>query len=144
MSGRKAKKQKTEDNSHAIESASGKKTAPMKLVRTMWGILDGTPEEEPKWEPLFKRLHEEGYSAVESCVGPFFPWPSNIKLWQSLRKKYSLEWIAQVHTCGYPVGSRLVKDHIESFRKFGKKKKKRFLMMLVLVLKRNLRNELGF
>jgi len=120
----KAKKQKTEHNSDQ-SAASGQKPK-MKLVRTMWGILDGDKSEEYTWEPLFKRLHEEGYSAIEACVGPFFPWNSNVKLWQSLRKKYDLEWIAQVHTCGYPVSSRIVKDHIESFRKYGN-------LMLILI-----------
>lgn len=33
--------------------------------------------------------------------------------------KHGFEFVGQIHTCGYPVASRKVKDHVESFRQLG-------------------------
>jgi hypothetical protein len=79
--------------------------------------------DEQRWDSLFKRLHDEGYAGIETPIGPFFPFQSNIELFLSLRNKYNLEWICQVHTCGYPLSSRLVADHVNSLRQFVRQAK---------------------
>jgi len=88
----------------------------LKLLRTMWGVLDFAKPEEYSWEPLFKRLKEEGYAGIEIPFGPFFPFQSNPKLAKELLQKYNLEVVGQVHTCSYPISSYKVSDHLDFFK----------------------------
>jgi len=87
----------------------------LKLVRSMWGVLE--PEPNPNsWSSLFDKLKMEGYSAIECPVGPYFGFRGYENLFKELLKKYGFEYVAQVHTCGYPVSSNKVEDHLSHFR----------------------------
>jgi len=94
------------------------------LIRTLWGILDNTQTQDPiHWERIFEKLKSEGYSGVETSVGPFFPFAGKEDILKSLLKKYDMSLVSQVHTCGYPVSSRKVEDHVASFRKYVREAK---------------------
>jgi len=95
----------------------------LKLVRTMWGIFDFQKPEPYLWDLTFKKLKEEGYEAIEFAVGPLNCFGSNKALFEELRKKYGFEVIGQIHTCGYPITTRKVEDHIKSFRELIKEAK---------------------
>eukprot|EP00026_Physarum_polycephalum_P013364 Phypoly_transcript_13757.p1 GENE.Phypoly_transcript_13757~~Phypoly_transcript_13757.p1 ORF type:complete len:311 (+),score=51.99 Phypoly_transcript_13757:93-1025(+) len=88
----------------------------LKLIRALWGVLDAAHQTPASWEPLFEKLKGEGYQGLEFCVGPFNPFSSNKALFNELRAKYQFDFIAQIHTCGYPVASHKVEDHLESFK----------------------------
>lgn len=96
----------------------------LRLTRTMWGIFDFARPEPHNWEPTFRRLKEEKFGAIECCVGPFDCFQSNQALALELLKKYNLDCIRQVHTCGYPIQSRKVEDHINSFKEMVFESKK--------------------
>jgi hypothetical protein len=49
-------------------------------------------------------------------VGPFNVFSSNKKLAKELLAKHGLVSVCQIHTCGYPIGSFAVEDHLASFR----------------------------
>lgn len=95
----------------------------VRLVRTMWGVLDFTKPEPHTWEPLFQRLQKEKFTAIEAAVGPFDCFASNQRLAKELMQKYDIECIRQVHTCGYPISSRHVADHVRSFRELASEAK---------------------
>jgi len=79
---------------------------------------------EPEtWDPLFAKLKAEGFVGIECCVGPFFPFKGHEGRFKELLGKYQFDWIAQIHTCGYPITSRKISDHLSSLRKFVKEGK---------------------
>lgn len=88
----------------------------IKLVRTMWGILDGTDPHPEQWEGVFQKIVSEGFEAIEFCAGPFNCFQADKARYHELVKKYNLTAIAQVHTCGYPIKTHKVEDHVNSFR----------------------------
>jgi len=95
----------------------------LKLVRTMWGVLDFTKPDPSSWRDLFVKLTSEGFQGIESPIGPLNPFSSNKTLFEQLREEFHFEWIAQIHTCNYPVCSRKVEDHLQSFRELVKEAK---------------------
>jgi len=95
----------------------------LKLIRTMWGIFDAAHHVPYSWEPVFRKLKEEGYEGIEFCVGPFNPFAINRQLFAELLQKYNFEFIAQIQTCGYPLSSHQVADHIASFKSLAQEAK---------------------
>jgi len=73
----------------------------MKLVmaKTMWGV-DGSDEEE-KWESIFQRVKEDGYTMIE-CTAPFSfgGSPERGEKFATLAAKHGLRIICQIHSTG--------------------------------------------
>jgi len=92
----------------------------LKLTRTLWGILDHTQveQERPTWDALFQKLKSEGYEAIETSVGPFWPFAGHDDEFKALMQKYKFDFVGQLHTCDYPVSSRKVADHLASYRQY--------------------------
>jgi len=83
--------------------------------------LDATHKSEQLWDDIFKRLKGEGYAAIEAPVGPFNPFQGNQALFKQLMTEtYKFDFIAQIHTCGYPLASHTVEDHVKSFEELVK------------------------
>ena len=64
-----------------------------------WGILDSSKEEDrnpAKWDVLFAAWREEGYSAIEACMGPFNPFAGKAKELRELLERHGLVLVAQV------------------------------------------------
>ena len=88
-------------------------TEPIALVRTTWGVTDfGSPA---TWDDVLGRLKGLHYAGIEHCIGPFDSFQADPALGRQLRTKHGLDAIGQLHTCGYPVASRRVDDHVKSF-----------------------------
>lgn len=88
-------------------------TEPIALVRTTWGVTEfGSPA---TWDDVLGRLKGLHYAAIEHCIGPFDSFQADPALGRQLRTKHGLDAIGQLHTCGYPVASRRVEDHVKSF-----------------------------
>lgn len=83
------------------------------LVRTTWGIPEFSSPST--WDSVLGRLRELQYEAVEHCIGPFDCFQSDRALANKLLTQHGLKSIGQLHTCGYPVSSRKVEDHVKSF-----------------------------
>lgn len=83
------------------------------LVRTTWGIPEFNSSST--WDGVLARLQQLKYSAIEHCIGPFDCFQSDHALAQRLLTKHGLKSIGQLHTCGYPISSRRVADHVNSF-----------------------------
>jgi len=98
----------------------------LRLIRTTWGILDisNVEHKDPRtWENAFAKLEKEKYWGIEFPVGPFNPFVNDKEKFHELAKKYNLNVIAQIHTCGYPVPTRKVEAHTEWLRKFAREAK---------------------
>jgi len=95
----------------------------LKLTRTLWGILDFNTIEPWTWEPLFQKLKGEGYQAIETSVGPFWPFAGHDDTFKTLMAKYGFDFVGQLHTCDYPVSSRKVEDHLTSYRNYVERAK---------------------
>jgi len=87
----------------------------LRLIRTMWGILDFQKHDIASWEPLFVKLKGMGYAGIEYCVGPFNCFASDKEQAKRLLAKHGLVSVCQIHTCGYPIASFNVDAHVRSF-----------------------------
>ncbi len=68
---------------------------------TRWGILDSSKDEDrlpSTWDRLFLQLREEGYSAIEACMGPFNPFAGQANELKALLDRHGLFLVAQVST----------------------------------------------
>eukprot|EP00636_Phaeomonas_parva_P019048 CAMPEP_0118884500 /NCGR_PEP_ID=MMETSP1163-20130328/23317_1 /TAXON_ID=124430 /ORGANISM="Phaeomonas parva, Strain CCMP2877" /LENGTH=124 /DNA_ID=CAMNT_0006822295 /DNA_START=24 /DNA_END=395 /DNA_ORIENTATION=+ len=97
----------------------------VELVRTLWGVE--AFGDVDKWPQLFQDLAAANYTAVETptwvvCgVGPTFAVAHNCpeerkKAWRHALDVSGLQYVAQVHTCGYPIASGSVEDHLVSLQ----------------------------
>jgi len=96
----------------------------LRLTKTLWGVDDlAFPD---RWESLFQRIKDDGFQCLEGSLLCFELNKIDelgIKKFTELRKKHGLDFIAQVHTCGYPVSSRKVAAHVAHFRESVKRSK---------------------
>lgn len=99
------------------------RAAEVALIRTMWGVERFDHVEQ--WPALFQDLAKSNYSGVEAptwvvCgVGPTFSrWhecdESRSTAFRAALQASGLLYIAQVHTCGYPIASASPRDHLGS------------------------------
>lgn len=96
----------------------------LKLAKTLWGVPEA--DDKSQWDELFRRIKEEGFSAIE-VVAPF--WRTDPPLLRELLDKHGLELICQLHTTGsyidssgnyvYSTSSKL-EDHVASFAALAK------------------------
>lgn len=98
------------------------------IVKTLWGC-EGL-DDPNQWESLLRRVVDDGFDAVEVPALPFLL--DNATQWKSELAKHNLQFIMQLHTCGYRarvqdgtaallndqgfVPSCSVTEHIASFR----------------------------
>lgn len=91
----------------------------VRLVKTLWGVEDAMIPE--RWPALFARIKAEGFAGVEwvargTKLIDLFESEELTRQFVKVLKDNGLFFIAQVHTMGYPVQSRVVQDHVDSFR----------------------------
>lgn len=84
-----------------------------RLIKTLWGVTETSRVE--CWPHLFERIKADGFDGIELCIGPFFPFTQDRDRFHRLLQASGLALVAQIHTCGYPVSSGNVQDHIASF-----------------------------
>lgn len=77
----------------------------MKIMKTLWGV--------PHTPKLISGLPKV-YNGFE--VATAFADFDRTQFLRELRENY-LSLITQVHTCGYPIKTTKVDDHVESFKK---------------------------
>lgn len=106
---------------YSVATQMSSQSSNISLVRTSWGVNDLCSTST--WESCFSRLRDLNYSAIEYCIGPFDCFQSDPALARQLRSKYGLSAVGQLHTCGYPISSRRVDDHVKSFSQLVSKAK---------------------
>ena len=90
----------------------------IKYVRTLWGV-DINLKDLKSVDNFLKKSKKQGFSVLEVATG-FFP-EEEISNFSKASIENGFRIIPQLHTCGYPVSSYSVKDHLDDFKtKFEK------------------------
>lgn len=99
------------------------------MIRTLWGV--DVPTSSSQWVTFFQNeVLSKGFDGVETCAGPFFSFssdphalrPAMAEALLKFPNKHSIraepanqmDLVLQVHTCGYPVVSPSVEEHVQS------------------------------
>ncbi|KAL4504172.1 hypothetical protein ABPG72_021010 [Tetrahymena utriculariae] len=72
-------------------------------------------EYNKEWLTVINNLKKEGYQGLEIAVQ--FSSDKQLEAFKTIKEKKQLSYIAQIHTCGYPISSSDINVHLDSFKK---------------------------
>eukprot|EP00759_Apiculatamorpha_spiralis_P040083 PhF_6_TR38730/c1_g1_i1/m.57974 len=89
---------------------------PLLVFKTLWGVAE--LDDPLLWPSTFRRIKADGFDGIEHvATGPFFAFAKDPDTFKRLLSENGLKYIAQAHTCGYPVpNGTTVADHLASLR----------------------------
>ncbi|EAR96052.3 hypothetical protein TTHERM_00127170 (macronuclear) [Tetrahymena thermophila SB210] len=86
-----------------------------KYLRTLWDMTAFHKEYNKEWLSVINKLKKKGYQGLEIAVQ--FSSESQLDAFKVIKDKKELSYVAQIHTCGYPIISSDVNAHLDSLKK---------------------------